>query len=149
MKIIIKNNQNDVKINISFYKKIIKKLIDLRLKKIKNNNLFEIYINFVSKEQIKKINFIVFKKKYLTDVISVPIDTKIEKNNVPKIFGEIFICPFTAKNQCIEYNNSIQKELILLIIHGFLHLLGYDDIKTKDIKIMRKEEQKMLEILGF
>jgi probable rRNA maturation factor len=147
MKIIINNNQKDVKIQESLYKKIIKKFINLRLPKLKNNNFLEIYINFVSKEKIKKINYIVFKRKYLTDVISVPINTNVEKNNIPEIFGEIFICPLTAKNQCKTYGNSIQEELILLITHGFLHLLGYEDNSKTNIKIMRKEEQKMLKTL--
>jgi probable rRNA maturation factor len=79
-------------------------------------------IEFVSTEKIKKLN-----KKYRninesTDVLS--FSTKTLKKN--QIFGEITICPEYAKKEKIE--------IIDLVIHGLIHLLGYDHKTKTDIK---------------
>jgi probable rRNA maturation factor len=65
---------------------------------------------------------------------------------LPTIFGEIFICPEQANRQAKKYQNDFKSEISLLIIHGFLHLIGYDDQTEAERKIMRREEKKSLSI---
>ncbi|MFC1566288.1 rRNA maturation RNase YbeY [bacterium] len=148
MKIQIYNKQKKFPINSEQISKIIRKFFK---SKYKNANLsnYQIYVSFVSKKKIIELNKIVFTKDYLTDVISVPVEP-FEENIIddvsPKVFGEIFICPYAANLQRKEYNNTLKQELNLLVIHGLLHIIGYDDIDENDRKIMRKQEIIMLKI---
>ncbi len=58
--------------------------------------------------------------------------------------GEIFIANAQAKRQSKRFNNNYFNELRRLIVHGLLHLCGYDHMKTKDREIMRKKEDLYL-----
>ena len=58
----------------------------------------------------------------------------------PEIAGEIFIAPNKAKSQCKMFNNSYFNELRRLVVHGVLHLSGFDHLKPKERKIMRERE---------
>lgn len=80
-----------------------------------------------------------FNKKYLghdeaTDVLTFD-------------FGEMMICPKVAAANAKRFKTSTEYELILYVIHGLLHLAGYDDRKPGDIKRMRAKEKKLLERL--
>jgi len=58
--------------------------------------------------------------------------------------GEILISAETAEAQAKELHHSLEKELLTLVIHGFLHLSGYDDRKTKDRRLMFRETRRIL-----
>jgi probable rRNA maturation factor len=61
--------------------------------------------------------------------------------------GEILISAETAKKQAQEYGQKLETELGLYIVHGLLHLNGFDDIKSADAKKMHRLQQKILEKL--
>ena len=158
LKIIILNKQRKYKLEINSFKKIIKKFFDRKIfSEIKNKNFLKkinilIYINFVSLEKIKSLKNQLFNLNITTDVISIPIDSdfyKNEKNIFEKeiIFGEIFICPEKAFKQCKKFNNLFSDEIKLLLTHGLLHLIGFDDIYENDRNIMRQEEQNFLSFI--
>ena len=71
---------------------------------------------------------------YVTDVITFNL------NNA----AEIVICPMVAYQNARTYGQNITAELLLYVIHGLLHLAGYDDHSPKDINSMRRMEQKLL-----
>ena len=91
---------------------------------------------------IKKLNYKFRKKNNHTDVLSFPsfIKTDLKKELKKK---EIYLGDIIISYQYIFPN---KKNLILemTFIHGFLHLLGFDHKKIKDLKIMNKEENKIL-----
>jgi len=58
--------------------------------------------------------------------------------------GEILISAETAGAQAKELHHSLEEELLTLAIHGFLHLAGYDDRKTKDRRLMFRETRRIL-----
>jgi len=58
--------------------------------------------------------------------------------------GEILISAETAAAQAKELRHSLEEELLTLAIHGFLHLAGYDDRKTKDRRLMFRETRRIL-----
>lgn len=60
------------------------------------------------------------------------------------IEGDIVISVDQARVQAKQYKRSIKEELILYIVHGILHLNGYDDHKPKDAKKMRKREDELM-----
>ena len=61
-----------------------------------------------------------------------------------KLLGDIIISIETAQRQADTLNHSMEKVLTVLLIHGLLHLTGYDYEKDKDYKIMREKKSEML-----
>lgn len=98
---------------------------------------FDVKVIFVDKEEILRLNIEFLEHHYETDVITFNLsDDGIE--------GEIYICTDIAQEQANEYNVSLKNELTRLSIHGFLHLVGYDDQTDAEKQIMRNLEDKYL-----
>ena len=58
--------------------------------------------------------------------------------------AEIIICPQVAATNAKAHQTSTEKEIILYVIHGILHLAGFDDHSEKDILKMRRMEKELL-----
>ena len=67
---------------------------------------------------------------------------------VPLYLGDVIISYPTAQAQAAEYGHSVQRELALLIIHGCLHLLGYDHEEEKERQRMWALQEEILQGLG-
>jgi len=80
-----------------------------------------------------------FNKDLLTDVISFNLEEKGEP-----IEGEVYISFDRIKENAIKFNQSLEKELKRVIVHGCLHLLGFDDQTIKDKKQMTSLENHYL-----
>lgn len=104
-----------------------------------NNIKFISYTFFDSIEQIK-LNSKHLSHNYNTDIITFDIGTN-------DIIGDIYISCDKILENSIEYKTNIVNEFNRVIIHGPLHLLGFDDKNDKDKSIMRKEEEKYLDYL--
>ncbi len=108
-----------------------------------------ISIAFIKEEEIKKINKQYLKKDYPTDVLSfseaeVNYSEKKEQIDV-SILGEIVICPSQVEKNAKELGLTFKKELSRVLIHGILHLLGYDHERSeKEAKRMEKKEDYYL-----
>ena len=72
------------------------------------------------------MNYKYLKKDFPTDVLSFPFNEKLLKEYY---IGDIFICYPIAEEQAEDNNISLKKELLYLMIHGILHLSGYDHEK--------------------
>lgn len=129
--------------------KEIEKLLEyaLKYKKIENA-IFNII--FVDNETIRKIN-----KEYRnidreTDVISFALEDNEEiKFQFGRLLGDIYISIPKMKEQAKTYEHSQQRELSFLIIHGLLHLLGYDHMTEEEEKVMFKEQELILDGYGI
>ncbi len=124
-------NLSGVRINRSFVKKV--SLIVLN--KIDKE---DVSIVFSDPEFIKEINKKYRGKDKVTDVLSFPENISDFKGTSSSL-GEIVICPLKLKDQAKEQGVSFKEELARILIHGLLHLLGYDH------EISKKEELKMKE----
>ena len=62
--------------------------------------------------------------------------------------GDIIISVETAQRQAIDENHSVEWEIVILLVHGILHLLGYDHITEKEFNLMNKKEAEILERLS-
>jgi probable rRNA maturation factor len=112
----------------------------------------DLSIVFVGQGRIRELNKKYRGKNRVTDVLSFLWDSKKEtklqkKLNIPedtsKSLGEIVICLREVKKNAKRYNSTFEKELAKVLIHGILHLLGYEHEKSekeKD-KMMEKEER--------
>jgi probable rRNA maturation factor len=93
---------------------------------------------------IRKLNRKFFKKSNPTDVISFPLHDTIN----PDYLGEIVISAEQAKKICNFYGKRWQEELVLYLIHGVLHLIGYNDINKKErARMERKQEEIFAKLL--
>lgn len=100
----------------------------------------ELNLIFVGDNYIKKLNTTYLKHNWVTDVISFPL------SQATPLEGEIYICTDQAKRQAKEYRTSYKEEVRRLIIHGVLHLIGYTDRSKESREIMRKLEDRYLNI---
>lgn len=107
----------------------------------------EVSISFVDDEEIKILNRDYRGVDRATDVLSFPIELEFE---LPEpILGDIIISTKTAQRQAVEYNHSIEREIIYLVAHSMFHLMGYDHMTEEDKKEMRDKEEKVLKQLGI
>lgn len=99
----------------------------------------EVGVYFVSTEKICALHDEFFNDPTPTDCITFPIDEAF--------LGEIFICPETALNYVKNSGGDKYQETTLYLIHGLLHLLGFDDLDPKEKRKMRAREKLHMEQL--
>ncbi len=131
MKIEIANTQDYYPIN----KRKIRQIVIKVLNEEKRDG--ELSIAFVDNEKIMELN-----KKFLghnepTDVISFPLEAN-------GISGEIVVSAQMALETANAMRTDVEGELILYVIHGLLHLIGYDDTSKKKAQAMHKRENELL-----
>lgn len=128
------NNKTKSKINISLVKRnIIQFLSFAKSRKIINQKIenVEISVVFVGDKIIRKLNKIYRNKDKITDVLSFEEDGEFLENDNSVSLGEIIIDFAQIKRQSKNFSNTTDKEMIYILIHGLLHLLGYED-KTEE-----------------
>jgi probable rRNA maturation factor len=102
-------------------------------------------IVFVTRQRIQALNQKFLRRRHSTDVLAFDAD---DRRKADHIAGDIIISTDAALNNSRLYGTTLSKELALYVIHGIIHLLGYDDHRKRDIEEMRKKEQELLTYLG-
>lgn len=139
MKIAIKNLQKKIPI----HPQKIKNLALGILLKEGVNKTGEITISFVNNRKIRELNLRYLGKDRPTDVLTFDIT---ESSRVPDdIFADIVISTDTAIRNARIFKTSNTYELYLYVIHGLLHILGYDDKSKKEKAAMHKKEAFLME----
>lgn len=94
-------------------------------------------IVFVTKAKIKYLNKTYRHIDKVTDVISFAFEdnAKVVYNNI-RFLGEIYVCIPKMLEQARSYGHSEERELAFLVVHGLLHLLGYDHMTKEDEEVM-------------
>ncbi len=154
-----KRKTDKFKINIFFHanlptqikknENILRKIASKTLHPLKSKNV-EISIIITSGNEMKKLNRKFLSKNRQTDVIAFnypnsPGETKIFLNKrEPRPWGDVFVCFDKARKQAKELGHSTIKEVIILVIHGCLHLLGYKDYTPKDKMKMDKATNNLI-----
>jgi len=107
----------------------------------------EVACHFVSKSEISELHQVFFDDPTPTDCISLPIDAV--KTGGYQCLGEIFVCPQVAREYVLQQHlpHDVYHETTLYVIHGLLHLLGYDDLEDRDRLLMEAKQQELLELL--
>ncbi|MDO8663295.1 MAG: rRNA maturation RNase YbeY [Candidatus Wildermuthbacteria bacterium] len=110
--------------------RLLKKIATVVLKG-ENRKEMDVSIGIIGKEEIKKLNQKYRKKNRPTDVLSF----------LYKGSGEIVICPQEVKKNAKKYKLALKEELARVLIHGILHLLGYNhEARGKEEKKMKERE---------
>lgn len=109
----------------------------------------EVTIRIVDKEEIAYLNSTYRHQNKPTNVLSFPADIpKDVRMDIP-LLGDIVICADVVFSEAIEQKKSLEAHWAHMIVHGILHLLGYDHEKDSDAEKMESEEIVILNILGF
>jgi probable rRNA maturation factor len=103
----------------------------------------ELSVALVGDQEMRPLNAKYRRKNKTTDVLSFPADPSITSET--GLLGDVIISVEQAKRQAKERNHSLKIEMATLLIHGILHLLGYDHERSqRQAKIMVSLEQKLL-----
>lgn len=141
MNVQIYDEQNDLPISSKNIPKLVKAIVAFEEKKCD-----EVAIHFVDTKKITDLHDQFFNDPTPTDCISFPMDTP-DENSPYTMLGEVFVCPKTALDYAKKHSVDIYEEVTLYVIHGLLHLMGYDDISISKRKLMRAAEKRHLENL--
>lgn len=116
----------------------------------------EVSLSFVSNDEIQELNKQYRDKNMPTDVLSFAMnensDDEIEiigAQMMDSMLGDIIISTEKLEEQAAEYGHSIERELGFLVVHGFLHLLGYDHMDEEEEKIMFTRQTDLLSEFGL
>ena len=112
-------------------------------------------IVFVSRQRIKALNKKFLGRDYTTDVLAFDftegrgtVRRAPTGRAIKQITGDIIISTDAALKNARVFGTGFSEELALYVIHGILHLLGFDDHKKPDVEKMRRKEQQLLVFLG-
>lgn len=111
------NNLTKRKIDGIFLKKIAKKIL-----KSENKEGLDVSIGIVGKEEIRELNNKYREKDQPTDVLSFRYEDS----------GEIVLCPEVIKQNAETFKTSFPKELTRILVHGLLHLAGYNHSEMRE-----------------
>jgi probable rRNA maturation factor len=140
MKIAIASPQDTVPIDRRALRRVVQTVLDGE-----DVTDAEISLAFVDNATIHQLN-----KRYLnhdepTDILTFPLN----EPGARKLAGELVIGAEVASAQAQERAHDVQAELALYVIHGLLHLCGFNDKSTNAVAAMRERERHYLSLLGL
>ena len=104
----------------------------------------KITLRFVDLDEAKELNEAFRGKAYATNVLSFPYET------LPVVFGDLAICQAVVEKEAAEQQKTLEAHYAHLIIHGVLHLLGFDhELSEDDANRMEQREREILLSLDF
>jgi len=124
----------------------------------------ELSVIFVDEEHIADLNQSFMGHVGPTDVLSFPLDgvadggpdvfaaalspagggAPFDPDDVPLLLGDVFICPSVAARQAPEHAGSYEDEVALLLVHGILHVVGFDHAEDAERVTMQARERELL-----
>ncbi|HZD60148.1 MAG TPA: rRNA maturation RNase YbeY [Anaerolineae bacterium] len=106
----------------------------------------ELSIALIDEGEMRELNARYRGKDYPTDVLSFQSEPfqKGKTEKAPRILGDVVICPSVATRQAEEYGQPFDQEMGLLLVHGILHLLGYDHQEDAEAEEMEAREREIL-----
>lgn len=107
----------------------------------------ELTIRLVDEAEGRELNNTYRHKDYATNVLSFPADVPDDMLDIP-LLGDLVICVAVVEREAAEQGKSLEAHWAHLVIHGCLHLLGYDHIEDDEAEEMEALERTLLAELG-
>ena len=143
MEILISNNQDQHPVDASRLQSQVGQVLE-KLGKTQ----CELSLLLTDDTEIQQLNKTYRSLDQATDVLSFPQDDDAVNESGDTLLGDVVISVETAARQAEEHHLSFNEELILLAVHGILHLLGYDHERSpQDARIMQDKTQAVFETL--
>lgn len=92
----------------------------------------------VDSRRIRRINRRYLAHDFVTDVISFPLESR------PRLEGEMYVNLDRARSQAKEFGVTVWNETVRLVVHGALHLAGYDDRSRRTARRMRERQELLV-----
>ncbi len=109
----------------------------------------ELTIRLADIDEIMQLNTTYRQQNKPTNVLAFPANLPDNISLDTPLLGDIIICPDVVYEESQQQHKSIESHFALMVIHGILHLLGYDHIDDKDAEIMQAKEINLLKEIGF
>lgn len=109
----------------------------------------ELTLRLVDSDEIQMLNKTYRKQDKATNVLAFPSDIPQEILLECPLLGDVIICPTVLEEESIRLETPLIAHWAHIVIHGVLHLLGYDHIEDHDADIMQALETKTLTTIGF
>ena len=142
----IRNRQRTRAVQVRHLRQIVVYL----LSELQEIEQVELGITLVAAPQMTHLNRSFLQHEGSTDVItfdhSEPGTRNLELGTA--VHGEIFVCVDDAIVQSRQFRSTWQSEVVRYVVHGVLHLLGYDDRRAADRRKMKREENRLLRLLA-
>lgn len=100
-----------------------------------------VHLTFVDDALIRRLNARYLRHRRPTDVLAFPLDAP----GPSRLWGEIVVSAETARRQARRLGIPVGLELDLLVVHGLLHLAGYDDGEPREARLMHQREREILQ----
>lgn len=163
MTLAFRNRQRTRPLNLPLLRRVTRHLLQEEWKVAS----YELCFHFVEPEEMAKVNWQFLQHEGSTDVItfdhsefgapgiarpgpsssSKPSDAQ-RSSSANLLHGEIFISVTDAVKQAREFKTTWQSELVRYVIHGLLHLRGYDDLQPALRRVMKREENRLLKAVA-
>jgi len=102
----------------------------------------ELSLVLIGNREMQKLNAGYRHKDYPTDVLSFPVEGEVPAEI--SLLGEVIISVEKAAEQAKERGRTVEKEMVTLLIHGIVHLMGYDHERSaKDARAMSRVEKRI------
>ncbi len=140
------NNETEFVIN---HERVLR-LAEFALDQLHIHPAAELAIQFVGEEPMSLLHQQWMDEPGPTDVLSFPMDElrpgSDEEQTPPGLLGDIVVCPAYANGQAEKAGHPLINEVLLLITHGILHLLGYDHAEPDEEREMFGLQNEILEL---
>ncbi|HZX32423.1 MAG TPA: rRNA maturation RNase YbeY [Rhodocyclaceae bacterium] len=103
----------------------------------------EVTVRFVEPDEGQELNREYRGKDYATNVLSFPYETE------PVVMGDMVICPAVVEREAAEQGKPVEAHYAHLVVHGMLHLQGWDHDDDAEAQDMENKEREILAALGY
>jgi probable rRNA maturation factor len=150
MEIHLNNNQTKVELPADL-EAIVQEAVQKLMQQEQKTHPGELSITLVDDEDIREMNRIYRQQDRVTDVLSFPAEHILAAldPDAPRIWGDVVVSLERAAEQAAEYGHSLRRELTFLVLHGVLHLLGYDHGDSQAAEIMEAKGEQVLADMGI
>jgi rRNA maturation RNase YbeY len=134
--LLLRNRQRTCRVNLRYLHKVVCSFLQQHLK----SKSYEVDIHLVDRSTITWLNETYLKHQGSTDVITFDYT----EGNREWLGGELFVSMPEAVAQAVQFRTSWQSELVRYIVHGILHLSGFNDRTDRERLRMKKEEDRWM-----
>jgi len=103
----------------------------------------EVTVRFVDSGEGQELNRDYRGKDYATNVLSFPYETE------PVVMGDLVVCPEVVRREATEQEKQVEAHYAHLVVHGMLHLQGWDHDDDVEAQEMENKEKEILAALGY
>jgi probable rRNA maturation factor len=140
--LLLSNRQQTADLDLSLMRQIGRYL----LCQVAGINDYELGVHVVGSQEISQVNLTYLGHEGPTDVIT--FDHREDFHELEPVCGEIFLCPDEACMNARRFRTTWPQELVRYLVHGLLHLQGFDDLTPKGRRRMKRRENQWLRLLA-